>query len=371
MLGSSEELDITVVERILVIQLGDVGDVVLTTPVLVALKRANRRLRVMVAVREMARGLMELCPSVDEVFYVHKSSKGIIDSFLGHCAFFRALRGRRPEVAIDLRTGDRGAVISFICGAKTRISRTTGGGWKWRNALLNHLVLPDPELELRQYATQHHLNIVSIMGLINIDEISPSLIINSQHKMASLEALNIAGIQDQLPVALAPFSRWRYKELRPSVIKEIVAGILSLSSCVVLIGSKQEMERAEMIKKDFGKRLINLAGRTSLGDLAAVLHSCRLLVGVDSAAIHIAAAVGTPTIGVFGPSSAITWAPRGQSHWTVKKTWPCIPCRQKGCNGLGQSRCLNEMEADEVVSAVRRHMEELEKEPLRHSLRRF
>jgi len=77
-LGSSEELDITVVERILVIQLGDVGDVVLTTPVLVALKRANRRLRVMVAVREMARGLMELCPSVDEVFYVHKSSKGII-----------------------------------------------------------------------------------------------------------------------------------------------------------------------------------------------------------------------------------------------------------------------------------------------------
>jgi hypothetical protein len=81
---------------------------------------------------------------------------------------------------------------------------------------------------------------------------------------------------------------------------------------------------------------------------AAVLKSCGLFIGVDSAGMHIAAAVGTPTVSIFGPSSAASWAPRGSRHKVVHGNLPCIPCRQKGCEGTEQSRCLDELSVNEL-----------------------
>ena len=92
----------------------------------------------------------------------------------------------------------------------------------------------------------------------------------------------------------------------------------------------------------------NFAGKTSIGMLAAVLKACSLFIGVDSAGMHIAGAVRTPTVTIVGPSSSVTWAPRGRQHRVVYKSLPCVPCHQTGC--------LEELTIDEVFSVVKDHI---------------
>ena len=126
---------------------------------------------------------------------------------------------------------------------------------------------------------------------------------------------------------------------------------------VVITGSRDERTQADEIIRRCNGSTYNLAGKTSIGMLAAVFKACKLFIGVDSAGVHIAAAVGTPTVAIFGPSSTIDWAPRGKRHRFVRKDIPCIPCQQKGCQGSGISRCLDELTVPEVQTAVTNHME--------------
>ena len=95
---------------------------------------------------------------------------------------------------------------------------------------------------------------------------------------------------------------------------------------------------------------------------SAVLKSCKLFIGGDSAGIHIAAAVGTPTVSIFGPASPFAWAPRGKKHAIVyNKKLPCVPCDLKGCEGRGISRCLDELTFDDVKSVVKRQIDKIER----------
>jgi heptosyltransferase-3 len=96
-----------------------------------------------------------------------------------------------------------------------------------------------------------------------------------------------------------------------------------------------------------------------MGLLPAVLKACALFIGVDSAGMHIAAAVGTPTVSIFGPSAPASWAPRGPEHLVVHRNLSCVPCRQKGCDGKEQSRCLDDLTVAEVMSAVATQIEKL------------
>ncbi|RLB31511.1 MAG: hypothetical protein DRG87_02270, partial [Deltaproteobacteria bacterium] len=103
----------------------------------------------------------------------------------------------------------------------------------------------------------------------------------------------------------------------------------------------------------------NLAGKTTIGELAGVLKKCNLVIGIDSATIHIAAAVGTPTVSIYGPSAPVNWAPLGEQHLVIFKDLPCVPCRQKGCNHSGVSRCLQELEVGEVIEVLDKKISEI------------
>ena len=122
----------------------------------------------------------------------------------------------------------------------------------------------------------------------------------------------------------------------------------------MLIGSPDEKEGAGSIIAECREKIYDLVGKTTMSLLPAVLKTCRLFVGLDSAGQHIAAAVGTPTLGIYGPSSPASWAPRGERHYVIQKKWSCVPCRRKGCQDTEKSRCLDDLNVDEVFAAVRR-----------------
>jgi heptosyltransferase-3 len=114
----------------------------------------------------------------------------------------------------------------------------------------------------------------------------------------------------------------------------------------------------ELVNKCVGAAY-NIAGRTTLAELAGVLSLSSLNVGVDSGATHIAAAVGTPTITIYGPSDWRDWAPVGDKHCVVVSEMKCVPCHIKGCKGSGRSLCLENLEVDKVQEVIRKDLEKI------------
>ncbi len=337
---------------ILVIQLGDIGDVVLTLPTLEALGRAFPKRPLVLCVREHARELMEDCPMVHQVLSVNKVRRKFVAELRYQVQFLRALRKYKCTLAIELRTGTRGAMMAFLSGAKTRIARYANDGTLWRNRLFTHLV--KPQMENIQYAAQHNLNIIAPFGLFKEDP-KPKIAVPERRRQKAQALFLKARIPKDRPlVAVHPFSLWRYKEWQPLEMAALLDRIQAEQSCAVVItGAPDERSRAEDLIGICQLKPYNLAGETSIGELPAVLETCNLFMGVDTAALHIAAAVGIPTIGIFGPSSWTNWAPRGREHLVVKKGLFCQPCSQKGCDASERSLCLMELTCDEVYKLIK------------------
>ncbi|MCG6877935.1 MAG: glycosyltransferase family 9 protein [Deltaproteobacteria bacterium] len=336
---------------ILIIQLGDIGDAVLTLPFVGALSRAFPKRSLVLCVREHARELLEDCPRVHRVLSVNKQKRKLKTELAHQLRFLRDLRRNKCTMAIELRTGTRGAMIALLSGAHTRVARYANDGTLWRNRLFTHLV--KPTREYCQYAAQHNLNIMAPFGLFEEDP-RPHIWVTKHRRRKAKAIFQKARIPEDKPlVAVHPFSLWKYKEWPVSEMASLLDRIQAEYRCnIIVTGAPDERKPAGDLIDRCRYRPYNLAGETSIGELPAVLAACTLFVGVDTAALHIAAAVGTPTVGIFGPSSWTNWAPRGRNHLVVKKGLPCQPCSQKGCEGSERSRCLKELTAKEVYEVM-------------------
>jgi len=340
---------------ILLVQLGDIGDVVLSTPCIRALRENYPQARIVVAVWDKAAELLEDCPWLDQVIAVTKRSRPLREEFRFQLDFFRNLRSLHCDLAIDLRTGTRGAIMAFLSGASLRLGFYAGDGRLWRNRLFTGLLQREytPDLHVVDYL----LGLLSAFG-ITTGQRTPELAVagGKQEKIRLL--FEREGIfQDKKLVAVQPFSLWQYKEWGKEKYIALIQWLVTEHGAAVLVtGSVAEKDRAEEIVRGCGAGCYNFAGKTSIAMYAALLQECRLFIGVDSAGLHIAAAVGTPTVAIFGPSSPVSWAPRGKQHLTVRKNLPCVPCRQKGCHGSEKSTCLDELTLEEVRAGVESHL---------------
>lgn len=341
--------------RILLIQLGDIGDVVLSTPCIRALRDNFPEAKLAVAVRDKAAELLTDCPWLDEVIAVRKSGAGLFGEIVGQIGFVRGLRRSAFDLAIDLRTGTRGAIMARLSGASRRLGFFVDNEAWWRNTLFTDLfrLCYIPELHVADY----HLSLLEGYGLPSRHR-DPELVV-SVGKAAEAERL-LAPLKEgggRLVVVLQPFSLWHYKEWDAEKYVELIRWLIADRQATVLItGAAGERQRAAEVVLAGGPGCHNLAGQTSLALYAAVLKLSHLFIGVDSAGLHIAAAVGTPTVSIFGPSAPSSWAPRGKAHMVVQKSLACVPCRMKGCNNSEKSRCLEELRVEEVVMAVDRQL---------------
>jgi ADP-heptose:LPS heptosyltransferase len=183
--------------------------------------------------------------------------------------------------------------------------------------------------------------------------------IPSHRKQAAIRLFSSEKISmNRQLLAFHPFSLWKYKEWQVDSCAELIDDVqIRYDVTVVITGSSEERGRADRVVARCRTKPFNLAGKTSIGELAAVFSACRGFIGVDTAALHLAAAVGIPTLGIFGPSPAVVWAPKGDLHMVVSKNMPCIPCRQKGCRDSEVSRCLDELTLKDIHEELCRFIE--------------
>ena len=156
-------------------------------------------------------------------------------------------------------------------------------------------------------------------------------------------------------VVMHPGAGWRFKCWTPAGYARIIEALQGdWGLPVVLTASRSPMEKELLaaILAQTRTTPLNLAGQLSLKELGALISKARFFFGVDSAPMHLAAAVNTPAVALFGPSGDFNWRPWGQGHLVIKKDWDCVPCGIDGCQGSKISRCLMELTAAEVLQRL-------------------
>jgi predicted lipopolysaccharide heptosyltransferase III len=354
------------VNRILIIQLGDIGDVVWSLPAIRAVREAYPGATVTVLVRKGNGSLLTAEASASPVLEVPAGENGLWGKIRSSLRLTGTLRRERFDVVIDLRGDERGAYTAFLTGAPFRIAlHYPTMPWP-RNALFTHLVSQDGD-PMPVGAAYPYLFILRAFG-IETENATPRLDLSAEVTERAKEILTAAGVPMTANaetdaasgksirwVTVNPFSRWSYKEWNLEKWTQVIDWLeKDFGLSTVIVGAPSERDRSESLIGACSAKVFNLAGKSTLADLAGILKFSRLHIGVDSAAPHIAAAVGTPTVTIYGPSDWRYWAPRGENHRVVSSDWECAPCFQKGCDGSGQSRCLENTEVSAVQDVIRK-----------------
>lgn len=342
-------------QKILFIQLGDIGDVVLTLPCIRAIRETYPQSKIYAAVLDKAADLLRLCPWVDEILAISPEKRSFFEEVAHQYRFFRDLRRDKIDLAIEMRTGDRGAILAFMSGARRRLAVWADDGLLWRNRVFTDLY--KEEYVSDTHVTRYNLDFLAAYDMTTSHP-TPEISIPEKELDTARKLLADENIPDPgRCIAIQPFSLWQYKELATEKYIAIIRHLRDTYGVSVLItGAPVERERATAIVAQCGPGVYNLAGRTALSQYAALLHLCRLFIGVDSVGQHLAAAVGTPTVTIYGPSKPASWAPTGARHLVIQNSMDCVPCRRTGCNSSGQSRCLDLLSANEITTAIDRHI---------------
>ncbi|MDQ7838419.1 MAG: putative lipopolysaccharide heptosyltransferase III [Thermodesulfobacteriota bacterium] len=346
-------------KNILIIQLGDIGDVVWVTPTLWAVKEKYPDAKVSILVWEGFGTILEEDPSLHKIFEVRRYKGSFFKKAIEQIRFIRGLRKEQFDLVFDLRAGDRGAIMAYITGAPVRVSMFYRDVPFWRNMLFTHVVDPPVPTKKTLGAAEQSLRIVREFG-IDTENIVPKLWVSENVKERARQILDRQNILNvnQRWITLNPFSRWQYKEWDYDKWVKVIDWIWDkFKFPTVIVGSPEEKDKASELVKKCRRRVFSLAGQTTLGELAGVLALSFLHIGVDSAAPHIAAAVGTPTITIYGPSDWRDWASPGDIHRVITPDDDCVPCHQKGCDSMGWSKCLHNLETDKVQRAIQKMMD--------------
>jgi heptosyltransferase-3 len=338
---------------ILVLQLGDIGDVVVTSPALRALAEACPDARISVLVCRGYGALLASDPHVSEIIEVSKGRGKLSELGKENRSIIGRLRRARFDVVIDLRTGDRGAILAWLTGAPVRVTRNDREAPFWHAMAFTHLV----DLVFSDRPTHpsgdQSMRILRAIGVDTADT-RPRIHVSPEDLESARRLLEKEGASRFPRIVTAnPFSRWKYKEWGYGKWIGLFDRLWSERGLPsVIVGAREEREAAEGIAANCAGPVFNLAGKTTLGELAALISISGLHVGVDSAAPHIAAALGTPSVTIFGPSNWRAWAVEDDRHRIVHSAKECVPCNDKGCDGTERSVCLEELGVDAVFERV-------------------
>jgi len=339
-------------ERILVIKLKQPGDVLVSSPVLAALKEAWPESRVTYLVPRGTEAMIADHPLLDGLLVADRR-QGTWGEAL---ALLRELRRRRFDLVLELSDGDRGAFYTLLSGARQRLGFDYPGRPWWQRRLSFTRLLPRPPRHT--HIVEQNLEAVRALGLTPRNPRlqffwNPETEARVQNLLAELT------LAPHRFVVMHPGAGWRFKCWTPAGYARVIEALeTEWRLPVVLTGSpaphEQELLAAILEKCQVKPR--NLVGRLTLKELGALIAQARFFFGMDSAPMHLAAAVNTPAVVLFGPSGVFNWGPWGEGHLVIKKDWPCIPCGRDGCEGSKISRCLTEISAEEVIMLMEEHL---------------
>jgi len=346
-------LDVKVdgMNRILVRGVNWVGDTILTYPAVEGLKTLFPGSHLAVLAASHLVDLWKTFPYVDEVIsFGKKRGEASIreDLSLG-----LSLRKRRFHLSVIFPRSFRSAFQIYLAGIPVRIGYQDEG----RSLFLTHRV-PRTQDMLQTHRIHYYQKLLEPLGEVKAFS-APKIFPGEEERGWARERLEGLGLPEgRVLIGMNPGATYglakcwqpeRFGELGRRLARKWEASIL-------LFGKEEERSMAEQILCQLGEGGINLVGETSLLQLASLLERCQLLVTNDTGTMHVAAAVGTRVIALFGSTDPITTGPWGEDHVIVRKNVSCSPCLKRICPT--DHRCMDLITVEEVEEIVDKKLQE-------------
>jgi len=315
--------------KILLISLSNVGDVVLTTPVISALKQKFPEAELDVLVGPRAKEIFLGDPAINEVFSYDKKI-----GLPGKLNLAFLLRKKSYDLVVDLRNSIFGPVANV------------------KNIFNN---LKNAPKGLAHMKDRHLWKIQQVVPGLNVENSNCYIWIDQQSKdEIDFKLLESQIDTNDLLIAVSPGARSHTKRWAQEGFIEVCERLSAeLSAKVILVGDEDDKKiTAEVMARAKGD-VYDLAGQTSIKQLAALLQRCSLLISNDSAPMHIGYAVGTPVVAIFGPTDSDKYRPLGPKDVVIKKELPCLPCKKALCP-LDTNECMNSIDPGEVFEAAKK-----------------
>lgn len=334
--------DLRAGSRLLVVQSSFLGDVVLTTPLVSALRERLRPARLAVLVRPEAAPLLDGHPDVDAVL---KDDKRGRDRGLGGLwRVARALRAGGFDVAVSPHRSLRSALLLALAGIPRRIGFASAHG-----ARLYHVRVPR---DRRLHDVERNLSLVEPFG----GPAGPPRLYLPVRTTAVARAADLLPAGGGPVVGIAPGSVWATKRWTAAGFGHVARALADAGARVVVLGTGAERPLCEAVARASDGRATVLAGALDLPTLVAVIDRCALLVCNDSAPMHIACARGVPVVAVFcATTPALGYGPWGAGNVVVEADLACRPCAPHGGRACprGTEDCSRLVPAHVVAGAAR------------------
>ncbi len=371
---AAEDLNSREFKNILLIKLSALGDVVHTFPVLNTLRRRYPKARIDWLVASDIAELLQGNPAIANVIEFPRdewSKPWQAAPYLGAARLIARLRAAQYDLVLDLQGQLRSAVFAFASGAPVRIGFDKPRKDVWRTlsrkipdqakhhawqgaregswlAYTHHIVLPTLDL----HPVERYLGVAPILGL---DDGAPDFSFPIPPEAATrIDALlDYYDIGKAKPlVAMAPGTNWETKQWRRDGFAEVARHFLQKAFAVSLIGSDSERALCEEIAK-LAPGVVNLAGETTLPELAALIRRATICVTNDSGPMHLAVALDRPVVSIFGPTDPVWAGPYRRAGAVLRAELPCSPCYLRKLRDCTHGHaCMEHVSAAAVIERV-------------------
>lgn len=329
--------------RILFIKPSSLGDIVHALPTLAALRRKFPEAHLAWLVKRQWAGLVERVEGLDRVWPVGPGLGGWLSEV-------PRLRAEGFDLAVDLQGLLRSALIARLAGCPTRVGFANG---REGSPLFYTQRVPVPTVEM--HAVDRYLLVADAVGAGTREKPQCRFAISSADREQVAEVLRRHGLKPGSAwIAMNVSARWPTKRW-PLESFAAVADRLHDEGAgqIVLIGGPDDRADARAAKTLMKTAPVDVTGATDVGLLPALLQSASLLVTNDSGPMHVAAAVGTPVVALFGPTSSVRTGPYGTGHRVLARQLPCSPCFSRQCRNPVERECLTSITPAQVVEAAR------------------
>lgn len=325
-------------DRVLIVLMGSVGDVVRALPVASALKEFLSEGQLGWVVESKSFGIVKDHPAIDQLF-LFKRENGISAAL----NVIKEIRASGYNVVFDLQRHFKSGVFTFFSGAKRRI------GFNRANAKEFNWLFQTEQIEAQAQTFPKIQHYLKFLDLVNVP--APAQL------NFGLQGKAQVPLSTKLPAnyfLLVLGSSWESKDWPAEGYAKLVKLVLeSGQGEIVLSGGNKEKALAEELAR-ISPRIVNLVGQTSLEQLIAVISKARVCVGPDSGPAHIAAALNVKYVSLFGPTDPQRVAAYGMEPYVIRSAVGCSPCNRKVCPGLNKI-CMRLISAErvwEVMSSV-------------------
>lgn len=337
-------------KKILIIKLGALGDLILAIPSLQAIRRKFPNARISLLTGEKVYGIIYQCPYLNEIIVYQRKGRGkIIRMF----KLAQRLKQEGFDIGIDLQNNWQTHLILYLSKVFKRYGYDRKGGF-----LLTDKV---PYFHTRGGSKEilppvkHQLRLLNLLKINQIDErlelwTSPE----DERYIENFLSQEWIGSGQRI-IAINLFTQWETKNWGLENLSQLATKLMKLYSArIVLIGESKYKKKSENFQSLLKNRIINAVGKTNLGQLIYLIKRCELLITPDSAAMHIAAAVKTPFVALFGPTDPQRHLPPAEKFRVIKKNLPCSPCYKHNCL---TKKCMKKIKVDDVLEAVKEMLE--------------